>query len=183
MFVQPRPCVVDRLVPEVEVVRRDAFKLRDDLQRLDSVQKAGALDAVAFYGSRILEVLTGEALGVVGLKVLPQVAANLDTLYLFSLLPAPTLSWAHVLRHKGNDARHIRCQLSEDDAELVLALLTRWLRWYFCAFRYPDPLPHLTRDGGPLWDTDRRLEEFIDLLERREFPLDEVQRRIDEAGT
>jgi hypothetical protein len=174
--------VIDRLVPEVEVVRAGSFALRVDLHRLDRVRQAGAVEAVVLYCSRILEVLTGEALLALRLKPLDRVASDLDTLFQFSLLPAPTLHWAHALRRKGNDARHIRCHLSDGDAEMVLALLDRWLRWFFCSFRRPDPLPGLTRDGRSLWDVAPDVQAFIDLLERPLFPLAEVTRRVDEAG-
>lgn len=163
-----------RLSPEVTAFTRTPFSLKDDLERLDKVARARAPEAAILYCSRILEALTGAALDAAGLPSVMQVAADLDTLHAFSLTPTATHYWAHSLRRAGNDARHIRRRLEPGDADLALVFLDRWLHWFFCHFRRPAVLLHLTTDARSLWSVHPELHGWVLALEAAGFPAPEV---------
>jgi tetratricopeptide (TPR) repeat protein len=139
-----------RLVPAVAEFATEQFHLKEDLDRLDKVQRVGAPEAVILYCARILEALAAAALRAVKLEQSPNVFSNLETLWQYRLIPTTTCHWAHALRRTANLVRHIRCRVRPDDAELAVLFAERWLEWFFRAFRYGLCLPSLTRDEQPL---------------------------------
>jgi hypothetical protein len=133
----------DRLHPEVIAFQHRVFTLGRDLERLERVRQAEAPEAAVLYAGRILEVLSGAALVQVGLTPTSQVFNNLVRLEQLNLLPVATRCWAHTLRNIANDARHVRRELSNLEAEVSLIFVERWLHWYFCQFRFGPCLPAL----------------------------------------
>jgi tetratricopeptide (TPR) repeat protein len=64
---------------------------------------------------------------------------NLDRFILYCRNLTPRVRrWLHQLRTLGNDNRHVKRTIGNQDAELAFAILLRWLHWYFCE--------HLPRD-------------------------------------
>ncbi|HEX3999004.1 MAG TPA: tetratricopeptide repeat-containing protein [Pirellulales bacterium] len=120
-----------RLVPKVAEFRSGHFRLGPELRRLLGVREVGAIEAIVFYGARVLEALTAEALTAVKIEASVNVFSNLQTLEQYSLLTAGALHSAHALRRLGNAARHIQEELNSDHAQLALALTEQTLAWFF----------------------------------------------------
>jgi tetratricopeptide (TPR) repeat protein len=140
----------------------DHFTLGDELRRLRGVQQVGAAEAEIFYATRILEVLSADALRALRLPPAPNAFANLDVLRQLNLLPPTTSSWAHALRRTGNAVRHVQRRVSADDAELAVLFLERWLGWFFSTYRHGPRLPDLP--PGSLCLDDRADPELRALM-------------------
>lgn len=125
------------------------FVLRDDLDRLDRVRSAGAAEAVVFYCSRILEVMTRCLLRPF-YRPSERMAQNLNLLHQYCALSLPMKRWLDRLRELGNDARHAGRLLTKDDADLAFVILLRWLHWYFCEYPWGDFRSALTVHNQPL---------------------------------
>jgi hypothetical protein len=120
-------------LPATPDLRVGPFSLRGDLRRLLEVHALGAHEATALYAGRILEALSAVAVEV--LHVAPgAVFANLTVLEQTGFLPRPWADLAHALRRTGNDARHLRRELGAGDGDLSLALVDRWMEWFFVRF-------------------------------------------------
>ncbi len=170
--------VVPRLAPVVARFRQGPFALQDDLERLVRVCAVEAPEASVLYCCRVLEFLAADALRAVGLYPEKRVAADLDALHQFGLVPPPTLAWAHALRRTGNAARHIRRRIQESDVDLAMVFLERWLTWFFCRFRYRPLLPGLTGDGGPLWAVGQELRGVLAAMEEPGLPAKAMFERL-----
>jgi hypothetical protein len=125
-----------------------SFALRDDLDRLDRVRAAGAAEAVVFYCSRILEVMTRFRLRPF-YRPSERMAQNLNLLYQYCALPLSLKRWLDRLRELGNDARHAGRPLTTDDADLAFVILLRWLHWYFCEYPWGDSRSAFTVHNQP----------------------------------
>jgi tetratricopeptide (TPR) repeat protein len=125
------------------------FILRDDLERLDRVRAASAAEAVVFYCSRILEVMTRCRLRPF-YRPSERMAQNLNLLYHYCALPLTLKRWLDRLRELGNDARHAGRPLTNDDADLAFVILLRWLHWYFCEYPWGDFRAAFTVHKQPL---------------------------------
>lgn len=166
------PAFPDCLAPEVRDYASSRFALAEDLRELVAVQRVEAWGAAVFYAARILEVLTAEALVVVGLPAELNSFHNLDLLQQYNLIPAGTRYWAHALRRLGNEVRHVDRRITRDDAELAAAFLERVLDWFFCRFAYGKRLPALTRNHQPLGlSGDSALQAFLAALDRPDADL------------
>lgn len=140
----------ERLVPEAAGFKAQGFVLSDDLDHLVLVHTIGAPEATVFYCTRILEMLVAAALRRVGLEPSENPCSNLELLEYINLISRPILYLAHELRRTGNAVRHLRRRLVKRDADVAIAFLEPCLEWFFCAFRYGDKLPNLTRNGEHL---------------------------------
>ncbi len=144
-----------------------AFRLADDLDRLEAVQQAGAAEAAVFYAARILEALTRAAVSRLGMQPARHAIDNLQILERYNLLPVTTAYWAHALRRLGNEVRHLRRRLRPDEPGVALAFLEFWVSWFFCSFALRPNRPSTARaDGKPLrWSGQNDLRDLLSRLE------------------
>jgi len=147
----PAQSLLEAFDPTVTAFRceESSFVLRDDLDRLDRVRGAGAAEAVVFYCSRILEVMTRVRLRDI-CRASERMAQNLNFLNQYCALPLSLKRWLDRLRELGNDARHAGRPLTNDDADLAFVILLRWLHWYFCEYPWGDFRSALTVHNRPL---------------------------------
>jgi hypothetical protein len=145
--------ILARLRPEVRDFTYEGFSLASDLGHLAAVLQAEAPEATIFYGGRILEALSGQAVERAGGEAKPNPFANLTYLAEATLLKRDAAYWAHGLRRLGNEVRHLNRPIGMGEAELAAQLVERWLAWYFCGFEIGTKLPRLTpmKDKKPLF--------------------------------
>ncbi len=122
------------LDPRIVAFRTEAFDLGEDLGNLVIVHRQGLIEATVFYGARILEALSAEAVGALGLGRSRNAYSNLTRLAELNLMPAPVPWWAHALRRLGNETRHLHRRHQPSDSNLAVLFTERWLEWYFCSF-------------------------------------------------
>ncbi len=158
------------LATEVEAYSTPHFALRDDLEKLGRVLKAGAAEASVLYCARILEVLAHDAMQRVGQDPSANLFSNLQLLEHVNRIGAATRYWAHALRRLGNVIRHVNLRVIEDDAAAASAFLWRCMHWFFCEFSHGPRLPTLTGAGCRI---DLNLDS--DLLRQMQL-LEEVDR-------
>lgn len=125
------------------------FSVEADLAKLEQVLDVGAAEAAVLYAARLLDVLAGAAVRLLGLSPGPNVFDNLQLLEQFGLPPRTTRYWAHGLRRIGNEARHLHRRIENDDALLARTLLDRWLEWFFCQFSLGPRLAELPPTPAP----------------------------------
>lgn len=106
------------------------FSLDREMQAIQRVLTADASDAVAFYGARIVEATAAETVSATGGDPSPNLYSNLVDLAPLNLLDRATLMWGHTLRRLGNDVRHAKRSITQEEAEIVLALLDGWISGY-----------------------------------------------------
>jgi tetratricopeptide (TPR) repeat protein len=145
----------ERLAEGVGSLGGRSYALLSDLQRLEIVRNANATEAVIFYGARILEALSGEALIRIGLTPTSSILNNLELLQQFGLIAAGPRYWAHGLRRLGNEVRHVLRQVTETDAHLAISFTTRYLTWFCCHFTFGPGLASVTADAAPLFHDPR----------------------------
>ncbi len=145
-----------RLEPALADYHSGHFQLGRELRRLVAVREAAAVEAVVFYGARVLEALSGAALEAIQIPASVSVFSNLLALEQYSLLTTGPLYSAHALRRLGNTARHIQGELTPANADVALVLTERILTWFFLDLRRvldpsdERPLRSLCRDQGDL---------------------------------
>lgn len=158
-----------QLAPEVADYSVGPFLLREDLERLDAVNRAAAPEAVILYCSRILETSAGDALRKIGQSPSPNIFSNLQVLEHLNQIGDATRYWAHALRRLGNSARHVFSRVGPREAHLSILFAEGWLDWFFCRFPHGRKLRSLTRSGEPLRLTDdessRRIIRSVEALE------------------
>jgi hypothetical protein len=145
------------------------FVLRNDLERLIGVRRADAPEAVILYCARILEALSADAIGHLGLEPSANVFSNLELLEYLNRLDTAARYWAHALRRLGNQIRHIQRCISREEADLAVQFAERWLEWYFCRFSHGLRLTSLTQNQAPLGlslrEEEDRLLRLVEELE------------------
>ncbi len=150
------------------------FRLGTDLHRLATVHEVGAHEATALYCGRILEGLSSVAVEALDLE--RGIAfANLTVLEQTDFLQRPWLDWAHALRRMGNDARHLRRELTASDGELSLAFVDRWVEWFFAQFTRRPATP--ARGALPRLGS----EEVHGLLDELTRPAPEIRAVLDRS--
>lgn len=169
--------ILDRLRPEVRDFAHEGFHLASDLGHLAAVLGAAAPEATVFYGGRILEALSGEAVERAGGEAKPNPFANLTYLSEATLLKRDPAYWAHGLRRLGNEVRHLNRPIGMGEAELAAQLVERWLAWFFCAFELGQRLPRLTAKGDrqPLFPAQDAV--LAELLQAIDDPQEDEQLR------
>lgn len=169
--------ILARLRPEVRDFTDEGFALASDLGHLAAVLQAEAPEATIFYGGRILEALSGDAVEIAGGEAKPNPFANLTYLAEATLLKRDAAYWAHGLRRLGNEVRHLNRPVSMGEAELAAQLTERWLAWYFCGFELGRRLPLLTptKDKKPLFPA--RDEVLASLVHAIDDPEEREQLR------
>jgi tetratricopeptide (TPR) repeat protein len=165
------PQVLPERLPTVFLdLRRGAFRLGDDLERLARVTAAGAPEAMVFYAARILEAVVGIEAEVLTGEAPPTIFASLQRLDECGQVGYTQLTWFHTLRALGNAVRHVRRALRPHEAELGLGLLERLLVWHFVWF----PLgPRLSNAADSLRAIviDEDLQELLSNLEQPHLTL------------
>jgi hypothetical protein len=169
--------ILERLRPEVRSFQHEGFSLASDLGHLAAVLGADAPEATVFYGGRILEALSGDAVAKAGGEAKPNPFANLTYLSEATLLKRDPGYWAHGLRRLGNEVRHLNRPIGMGEAELASQLVERWLVWFFCGFELGQRLPRLTLQGDrkPLFPAEDRV--LAELLQAIDDPQDDAKLR------
>lgn len=164
----PRPGFVQSLDPRVLAfeIADVGFKLHDNLRMLEQVRELGAHEATVFYAVRIWEAMIRQELKKFE-KVRESMLENLDRFILYCRNLTPRVRrWLHQLRTLGNDNRHVKRAIGNQDAELAFAILLRWLHWYFCEHLPGDRrLPTLLIQRNQALDS-LLSDEVADLMER-----------------
>ncbi|MCK5132439.1 MAG: DUF4071 domain-containing protein [Candidatus Sabulitectum sp.] len=159
------------------------YSLLHDLQNLINVYEIGAPEAVVFYCSRILEILTSKAMEKIGERPRRSILSNLVHLREYNVIPLITLHWAHAIRRTGNSARHILNAVSLQEAELSIFMLENVLDWYFCRFKYGEQLPSLTNNGTRIQlIPSTSFSLFLEELSNPDFPLESFVEKAVEQG-
>ena len=136
-----------------EEVARYSFQhldLRRELASLERVWGAEVPEAGIVLCSRILEVLSQDAVQRAGSTPSHNLYSNLLTLDESLLIPQSTLWLAHSVRRVGNDVRHVRRAVAQEDACSTAVFLERCIDWFFCSFPLGPRLPALTSTREPL---------------------------------
>ncbi len=148
------------------------YSLRHDILNMVRVYDIDAPEAAVFYCSRVLEVLTANAMQKIGERPRRSILANLVHLKEYNAIPLVTLHWAHAIRRIGNSARHILNPISKEEAELSIFMLENVLDWFFCKFKYGTQLPSLTSDNSRLQlIPSTHFSKFLEKLSNPEFSL------------
>jgi hypothetical protein len=166
-----------RLVEKVLGFATPHYALGTDVFHLSKVKAVGAPEAIVTYCARMLEVLAFEALRTAGLTPSLNAFSNLEVLQDFHLIPPTTLQCAHGLRRIGNDVRHVRRAVTDQDADIALLFTERWLEWFFGHFPFGCRVPSLTGDGQPLGLC--RHAKLRDLIVALEKPKPKLQPLVD----
>jgi hypothetical protein len=145
-LAEAKHCLAD----EIAQFANGGFVLQAELENLERVRQAEAVEAVIFYCGRALEALSRMAVAGMNLAPAENTFSNLQLLEQYGLLHSSTRYWAHGLRRMTNDIRHVLRPVNPPDAELALLYTERWLEWFFCAFPLGPRMASMLRDGSPL---------------------------------
>ena len=141
MSVASTSLLINAFDARVTAFHTAAFTLAEDLEWLDQLRNLRAPVAVILHCTRILEVLTRQALVQSGLEsgrnsnlYAPGLNEVLRQLMHYDRLSVETYRFLDRLRDLGNKARHVLCKVSVADAEQGYAIALRAIHWYFCEF-------------------------------------------------
>jgi tetratricopeptide (TPR) repeat protein len=142
---------IDAFDPNVTAFRTNSFSLREDLDWLDRLRTLRAPVGVILHGTRIVEVLTRQAVALAHLSPRGDgLADSLSVLVDDRLLPPKVHQLLDRLRDLGNKARHATRNVTFADAEHGYLILLRGLHWYFCEFPKGPGLKCLSAHNQPL---------------------------------
>lgn len=173
------PAFAPKLNQKVLTFNARSFRLRKDIESLDKVYISEAPEAVIFYCSRILEVLTKDAYKRFFGQKEDHLATCLNLLRQYNLLPETTYYWAKGLRVLGNDVRHIKRSVNMDDAELAMFFLEFILKWYFCHYSLGEKFNSYKCSMGDLSPKSKsHLVNIAWTLEQKKLDIKSIQRIV-----
>ena len=151
------PEFTDVFDPSVTAFQTHVFHLLEDLLALGQHRKEQAPVATILHCTRILEVLTRDALTRAGLAVspnttneAPRLVDMMRQLREYERMPSQTYRLLDRLRALGNSVRHVLDRVTMDDAEHGYAIILHGLHWYFCLFPDGPKLNSLCVHDRPL---------------------------------
>lgn len=129
-----RARLLDVCQQEVTGFRCGDYALAYDLDWLDRLHRQESVEGVILHASRILEVLSRQALGLAG-NPDNKLLEIINDLQHYLQIPGRLRNCLHQLRRLGNDARHALRPLSREEAELAYVIILHWLAWFFCDYQ------------------------------------------------